>query len=416
MTNSSSSVWKKPALWFSMLMGFSSGLPLLLTLRTLQAWVTEAGVDLSQVGLFAMAGLPYSLKFVWAPVMDRYSPFKIGRRKSWLFISQIGLVLSLIAMAFTDPKVNTFLMAVWAFVISFFSASQDIVVDAYRRETLQDNELGLGSTVYIYGYRSAMWVSGGLALILAQALGWTNTYLIMSAFMALCLFITFGAKEPEVYSQPKNFQEAVVTPFVEFFSRRGAIMVLIFILLYKVGDNIAGNMLSPFYLKMGYTKQEIGIIAKTFSLPFTLLGGLIGGILVEKLGVIRSLYIFGFLQAISTAFFSFLFDSGHNLWMLGSVICFEDITTSMGSAAFIAFMGSLTNKKFTATQYALLSSLTKVPQVFVASSAGFLVDYMGWKEFFIFCALAAIPGILLIRVMSKDRIETATSSQPSPSL
>lgn len=395
------SIWTKQAMWMSFLMGFSSGLPLLLSWKTLQAWMTTVNVDLKTVGSVATVFLPYSLKFLWAPLLDRYSIKKFGRRRTWLLISQLSLVFCLIGMAVTDPASQTFHMVLWAFALCFFSATQDIVVDAYRRETLNDNELGLGSSVYIYGYRIAMWFSGGLALILAQRLGWQTTYLIMAALMASSLMVSYWAKEPEVHSQPANIRQAVVEPFIEFFSRKGAILILIFILLYKLGDQIAGNLLNPFYLKMGYSLDEIAIVTKTFSLPFVMLGALVGGIIVERFGILRSLVYFGVLQAISTVCFSFLTNVGHNLWILGSVIYFEDFATSAASSAFVAFMGSKTNKQFTATQYALLSSLTKLPHFTIASGAGYYQEALGWNWFFYLCTLIAAPGMLLIYWLAK---------------
>lgn len=384
------------------LMGFSSGVPLLLTLRTLQAWMTEAGVDLKTIGIFSLAGLPYTLKFVWAPIMDRFPLTRFGRRKSWLIISQLGLMGALVLMAFTDPKMQTFNMALLAVLVSFFSASQDIVVDAYRRESLADEDLGLGSTFYIYGYRVAMWVSGAFALGLAEFMSWESVYLLMAAVMSVGLLTSFWADEPKSsLAAPKTLQEAVVEPFVEFLKRRGAILTLIFILLYKIGDNMAGNMLTPFYLKMGYSKLEIAAIAKTLAVFSTLIGSFIGGALIIKWGIGRCLWIFGILQAVSTQLFTLLTLVDKNQIALGLVITFEDLTSAMGSAVFIAFMASLTNKRFTATQYALLSSLMGVPRVFIAAPTGYFAETMGWFNFFTFCAIAAIPGLLMIRKMQK---------------
>lgn len=389
------------------LMGFGSGVPLLLTSRTLQAWMTDVGVDLKTVGVFALAGLPYTLKFFWAPVMDRYQILTFGRRKGWLLVSQVALVTALFALSAIDPKNQIGLVALLALIVSFFSASQDIVVDAYRREILPDNNLGLGSTYYIYGYRIAMWVSGAFALGLASFISWENVYQVMAAIMALSIAVTLFADEPSAAGQtPRTLKEAVFEPFKEFLSRPEALLLLSFILFYKMGDSIAGNMLTPFYLKMGYSKLEIAAIAKTFSVVSTLLGGFIGGLLILRMGILKCLYIFGVLQALSTLAFIALYYSTHNNWILGSVIAFEDLTSGMGTAAFVAFMASITDKRFTATQFALLSSLMGVPRSFIAAPAGLMAESMGWPMFFVTCALIALPGLLMIQ-----RVKAFTRTQ-----
>lgn len=386
----------------TLLMGFSSGLPLLLTLRTLQAWMTEAGVDLKTIGIFALVGLPYSLKFLWSPLFDRYEILGIGRRRGWLLISQLGLVTTIALIGFIDPKSQTTELALLAVLISFFSASQDIVVDAYRRETLADKDLGMGSTFYIYGYRIAMWISGAVALGLAAFLSWNQVYLIMAAVMSISLATTLWAPEPEASSlHPKSLQEAVIQPFMEFLNRRGALLILAFILLYKVGETMAGSMLTPFYFKVGYSKLEVATIAKSFSVISTLIGSFIGGYLVQRRGIIFSLWTFGVAQSISTLTIALLAAVERNLWALGSIICLEDLTTSMAATAFVAFMAAMTNKKFSATQYALLSSLMGVPRVILASPTGYLAESLGWVGFFIVCGLVTIPGLLLIPSMKK---------------
>jgi PAT family beta-lactamase induction signal transducer AmpG len=390
------SLWTKPML-VTLLMGFSSGIPLLLTLRTLQAWMTESGVDLKTVGIFVLAGTPYSLKFLWAPFMDRYNLFGFGRRRGWLLVTQFGLIMALMLMAITNPKDQTWLMAFFAFLVSFFSASQDIVVDAFRRESLPDEDLGLGSSFYYYGYRIAMWVSGGAALAMAEFTSWKNVYFIMAATIFVGIFTTIWSEEPESSANtPKSLREAVVEPFMEFISRSGAWYILSFVLLYKIGDVMAGNMLTPFYLKMGYSKLEIAAIAKTMNLPITIIGGFIGGAAVHNWGIKKCLWIFGILQIIATFAFNLLLFTGHSLWSLGTVIIIEDLATSMATAAFVAFMASMTNKKFSATQYALLSSLMGVPRNVLSAPTGYLIEALGWFGFFSFCTLVAIPGMLLI--------------------
>ena len=395
----------------TLLMGFSSGMPLLLTLRTLQAWMTDAGVDLKTIGIFALAGMPYSLKFLWSPLFDRFEVLGLGRRRGWLLVTQLGLVLSIGVMAFIDPKEQTYLMALLAVLVSFCSASQDIVIDAYRRESLADEDLGMGSTFYIYGYRIAMWVSGALAIGLAAFVSWNQVYLIMAAMMSIGLITTLWAIEPKIEAPPpKTIKAAVIEPFREFLSRNGAYLILTFILLYKVGETMAGSMLTPFYFKMGYTKLEVATIAKSFSVIFTLTGSFIGGLVVQKRGITFGLWTFGIGQSIATLLIAALTTIEKNLYVLGAIICVEDLATSMASAAFVAFMASMTNKRFSATQYALLSSLMGVPRVILASPTGYLVEYLGWMGFFIFCALVTIPGIAMIPTMTKLLNQSRKSS------
>jgi PAT family beta-lactamase induction signal transducer AmpG len=377
-------------------------MPLLLTLRTLQAWMTEAGVDLKTIGIFALVGLPYSLKFLWSPFFDRYEVLGLGRRRGWLVLTQLGLLVSIASMGFIDPKSETWLMATLAILVSFFSASQDVIVDAYRRETLADSDLGLGSTFYIYGYRIAMWVSGAFAIGLAYYISWNQVYLVMAGVMGIGLGTTLWAKEPVVEAPPpRTLRDAVILPFKDFLRREGAFWILGFILLYKVGETMSGSMLTPFYFKMGYSKLEIATIAKSFSVVFTLVGSFIGGLVVQRRGIIFSLWLFGISQTFSTLLIAALTLVEKNLWVLGTIISIEDLATSMASAAFVAFMASMTNKQFSATQYALLSSLMGVPRVILSSPTGYLAESMGWMGFFIFCSAVTIPGLLMIPKMKR---------------
>lgn len=393
---------KKKNMLIVFLIGFACGTPYLLTLRTLQAWMTESQVNLSTIGFFALAGLPYTLKFLWSPIFDRYSlPF--GRRRGWLFLSQAILTGLLVLMALTDPKMETLLMAALVLLVSFVSASQDIVADAYRREVLEDHELGLGSSVYITGYFIAMWVTGGLALGLAEFIPWPTVYLLMAGVMSTALLVTYFADEPPLYvTPPQSLKEAMIEPLIEFFKRSGAIYVLLFVLIFKVGDAVAGSMLTPFYLQMGYSKLEIAAIAKTLSLPFKIFGGFLGGALIIRMGLMPALWVFGIFQALSTLSFASLALVEHSQVLLGTVIIFEDVTASMGTAAFVAFMATMTNRKFTATQYALLSSLSGVPLRIFSGFAGVLAENSGWVMFFVICTLMAIPGMALIPMLRKS--------------
>ena len=381
----------------SFLMGFACGLPLLLTSTVLQAWMKEEGVDLTMIGMMALVGLPYTLKFLWAPFLDRYTLSFLGRRRGWLLVAQVALAFSIAGLGFTGPARNPVIMVCAALLLTFFSASQDIVVDAYRREDLADEELGLGSSFYINGYRVGMLLASGGGLILADHLPFTIVYLIMAACMLPAIITTLLTPEPAISAgAPKTLREAIVEPLTEYFSRENAILILGFILLYKIGDTMASAITTPFYMDLGFSLKEIGIIVKTFGFWATIAGSLIGGLLMLRLGINRSLWIFGFLQAISTAGFALLAHIGYSVPALSGVIAFENLTGGMGTAAYAAFMGSITNKKFTATQYALLSSLMGVPRVIASAPTGFIAKHLGWENFFILCVLIAIPGMLLL--------------------
>ncbi|UCH44292.1 MAG: AmpG family muropeptide MFS transporter [Nitrospiraceae bacterium] len=381
----------------SFVMGFASGLPLLLTITVLQAWMQEEGVDLTVIGLFALVGLPYTVKFLWAPFLDRFTLPFLGRRKGWLLIAQLALVLATALLGLTKPGQSPWMVACAAFLVTFFSASQDIVIDAYRREDLEDRELGLGSSLYVNGYRVGMLLASGGGLIMADHMSFTMVYFIMAACMLPGIITTVLTPEPETpKGTPSNMKEAVISPLVEYFSREGAIWILAFILLYKVGDTMASAMTTPFYLDIGFSKSEIGAVVKLFGFWATIIGGLIGGVIMLRMGINRALWIFGVLQGISTAGFSLLAKIGHSIPALAGVIAFENLSGGMGTAAYVAFMASITNKKFTATQYALLSSLMGIPRVLASAPTGYLAKNMGWFSFFMACALIAIPGMLLL--------------------
>ncbi|MEW7980385.1 MAG: AmpG family muropeptide MFS transporter [Candidatus Sedimenticola endophacoides] len=394
------------------LMGFACGLPLLLTGSVLQAWMHGEGVDLATIGLFAFVGLPYTLKFLWAPLVDRYTPRLLGRRRGWLLLAQLALIASLVLLAFTRPALSPFSVGVAALLVTFFSASQDIVVDAYRRESLADAEQGLGASLYVNGYRVGMILASGGGLILADHLPFSVVYLIMAAIMGIGLVTTVMAPEPEASEgKPATLREAVVAPFVEYFQRNDALAILLFILLYKIGDSMAAHMTTPFYLDIGFTKTEIGAVVKLFGFWATLAGGLLGGVLILRLGIYRALLGFGLLQGLSTAGFAVLALTGNSLGWLAGVIAFENLSGGMGTAAYIAFMASLTNKRFTATQYALLSSLMGVPRVIAAAPTGVLAEWLGWIGFFSLCALIAIPGLqLLVRLHGRGSMQRREAS------
>jgi PAT family beta-lactamase induction signal transducer AmpG len=398
-----------PKMLVMLLTGFSSGLPLLLTGSTLKFWMREEGLELTTIGFFGLVGLPYTLKFLWAPLMDRIVPSFGGRRRGWMLITQVVLMIALGFMAFAQPSVHLPAIAGLCLLIAFASASQDIVLDAYRREYLKDEELGIGSSVFVNGYRIGLLVSGALALLLAEYLSWPTAYFILGMFMLVGIGATLYAPEPIVETAPpSSLREAFVGPFLEFCRRPGWLSILLFILLYKIGDNMASEMLSPFWVDLEVSKPQIAAIVKTFGFAALITGGMLAGLVIYRWGIIPSLLIFGILQMLSTAGFAVLAIVGNHLPTLTAVIAFENLTGGMGTTAFVAFMASLTDKRFTATQYALLSSFMGVPRVLAGSVTGVLATWLGWTGFFVLCTLLAIPGLLLITQLRR------MASRPAP--
>ena len=381
----------------ALIMGYMAGLPLELTSFVLKTWLREEGVDLTTIGLFALVGLPYTLKFITAPILDRFTIPLFGRRRGWLLIFQTGLMIAVFSLGTANPGQNPTIVACFAFLVAFFSASQDTVIDAYRREDLADEELGLGSSLYVSGYRVGMLLATGGGLILADHMPFSTVYAIMAACLLPGLITTLLTPEPATpFGTPRSLRAAIVEPFTEYFQRHNALWILAFILLYKIGDTMAGSMTAPFYVDLNYTKTEVGTVVKLFGFWAIMGGGLLGGIIMLRIGINRSLWIFGVLQAVSTAGFAVLSVSGHQVSALAAVIAFENLSAGMGTAAYAGFMASITNKKFTATQYALLTSLMGVPRVVAAAGTGYLAENLGWSGFFILCTLIAIPGMLLL--------------------
>lgn len=390
------------------LLGFSSGLPLLLTGGTLKTWLAREQVDISTIGYFGWVGLAYSLKFIWAPLIDRFTlSNKLGRRRSWMIMSQVLLAASIAGIGLFDPKFSLVNMAILAMITAFFSATQDIVVDAYRREVLKDEELGFGSSMNMYGYRIAMLISGALGMGLVGAPGWSLTwnqlYFAMAALMGVGVFATLWAPEPKVdAAPPKTLASAVIDPFREFLKRDGAYVMLLFVFLFKLGDALSGAMLNPYYVQMGYSNADIALIAKTFGLISGMVGLFLGSTLMYYIGIYRSLWIFGILQALSTGAFAILtMTNGPQNWALAFTVCFEDVTSGMGTAAFIAFISAITNKRYTATQYAILSSVATLGRNFFSGFSGDMVKNLGWANFYYTCMIMAIPGILMLFLMHK---------------
>ena len=386
-----------PRMLVAFSMGFSCGVPLLLTLSLLQAWMKEEGVSLEAIGLLALAGLPYIVKFLWAPIFDRYVPPFLGRRRGWLLLVQLLLMVVIALLGVSNPARSPLATGMAACLVAFFSASQDIIVDAYRREDLSDRELGLGSSMYVNGYRVGMLLAGSGGLILADHFPFATVYLIMATSLLVGLITTLLCKEPPLPpGRPRSLEEAVIQPFVDFFSRHQALLALLFILLYKIGDQMATTMTTPFYLELGFSKTQIGTVAKLFGFWATIGGGVLGGLILLRIGIMRSLMAFGVLQAVSILGFTVLALIGKNLSVLAAVIAFENLSGGMGTAAYVAYMASLTNKRFTATQYALLASMMGIPRVFASAPTGWMVTWLGWPMFFAVCTCIAIPGLLLI--------------------
>lgn len=391
------------------LMGFASGLPLLLTISVLQAWMKAEKIDLSLIGMMSLVGLPYTIKFLWAPLLDRITPPFLGRRRGWLIIAQVCLIASICALGMSDPKHHPVMLVAAAFLVTFFSASQDIVVDAYRREALSDAELGLGSSLYVNGYRIGMLLASGGGLILSDHIPFSAVYLIMAACMIPGVMTTLMSAEPEnPYGVPKTLAEAVLEPLKEYFSRQDAWWILAFILFYKIGDNMANAMTLPYYLDIGFSRTEIGAVVKLFGFWATVAGGLAGGVWMIRIGIGKSLWLFGTLQAIANAGFILLSFTGAHVTALSVVIAFENFANGMGTSAFTAFMASITHKRFTATQYALLTSLMGIPRVIAAAPTGFLAKELGWNWFFGTCALIAIPGLLMLMRFSGWEVFSAS--------
>ena len=379
--------------------GFSSGLPLYILISLLPAWLRSEGVNLKAIGLFALINLPFTWKFLWAPLFDRYIP-PLGRRRGWLLISQILLLISIPIFGAFNPQLDIWTIAYLAGVVAFFSASQDIVLDAYRRELLLDSELGLGNAIHVNAYKIAGLIPGSVSLILADHMAWSSVFLITALFMLPGILMTVFVKEPDLKGGvPKTLRAAVTQPFKEFMARHGwqsALLVLAFIFFYKLGDSMATALATPFYLDMGFSKTEIGLIAKNAGLWPSVIGGLLGGVWMVKLGINRALWIFGAVQMLAILGFAWLAVMGHNLLVLGIVIGVEAFGVGLGTAAFVAYIAHTTHPLYTATQFALFTSLAAVPRTFANAATGYLVEDLGWRNFFVFCFVAAIPGMLLL--------------------
>lgn len=392
------SLFTSPRILAVLLLSFSSGLPLALTGSTLQAWYTVAGVNLMTIGILTMVGQPYAFKFLWAPLMDRFSPMKIGRRRSWVFITQFCLAIGLVVMAFLNPKHMPWLLASVAFAVAFFSASQDVAIDAYRTDVLPTVERGFGASVTNLGYRVAMIVSGALSLILAAEIGWRYTYFIMAALMLLNMLVTLHSPRPtETVGAPKNFREAVVNPFQDFMTRQNAIALLLFMILYKVCDAFALSLNTTFLIRgVGFSLIDVGSITKIVGLVAALFGSVVGGLLLPRLGLYRALMIFGLLQMTSNLSFAVLAIVGKSYGMMAGSIFLDYFCGGLSSVAIVVFLMSLCNKRYTATQYALFSAVTAVGRIFVGPIAAVVVEHVGWVQFYVWSFIIGLPSLLIL--------------------
>ena len=386
--------------------GFSSGLPLYLLFNLIPAWLRSEHVDLKTIGLFALIQFPYTWKFLWSPLLDRYVIPVLGRRRGWMLLTQLGLLAVIASMGAFSPQSELRTIAYIATLLAFLSATQDIVLDAYRRELLSDNELGMGSAVHVNAYRIAGLVPGSLSLILSDMMAWNMVFIITALFMLPGVAMTLLVKEPHRATPPKTLREAVVEPFHEFITRQGlqsALLILAFLFFYKLGDSLCTALATPFYLDMGFSKTDIGLIAKNAGLWPAVIGGLLGGAWMLKIGINRALWLFGVVQVVSILGFVWLAAIGHHneitaieLTQLALVIGLEAFGVGVGTAAFVAYIARTTHPAYTATQFALFTSLAAVPRTFINAASGWLVETMGWQEFFLLCALLALPGMLLL--------------------
>jgi len=461
------SVYREPRVIAVLFLGFSSGLPLALTGATLAAWLTDAHIDLTVIGFFALVGTPYSFKFLWAPLIDRLQlPLMsrvFGRRRGWLLTVQGLLGAAVVALALSDPAESPWLVAALALAVSFLSASQDIIVDAFRIESLEERQQGAGAAVYIGGYRIAMLVSGAGALILAEYYGWPLSYLAMATLLAIGVVTVLLSREPDDNAQrlvederrsrefadltgmtaPSPLQaagrwlySAVVAPFLEFLTRPAAAAILLFVLLYKFGDALAGTMTTPFILKIGFSKEQLAEIAKVYGFGATMLGVLIGGYLIRAMGILKGLWICGILQALSNLMFAVQAWYGDDSLVLVFTISAENLAGGMGTAAFVAYLSALCNVAYTATQYALLSSFMATGRTLMSSPAGWLVEHLNWSGawiwltgspppdnvalqvnwigFFVLTTIAALPGLaMLVWLMRKGLDPSPEHRAPS---
>jgi PAT family beta-lactamase induction signal transducer AmpG len=402
-------VFGQPRMAALLFFGFSSGLPLYLTKTTLQAWMTTAGVSLTTIGVFSLLNAPYSLKFLWAPLLDRYVPPFLGRRRGWLLMSQIALLIAIAFMSVHNPRAGITALGINALCIAFLSATQDIGADAYRTDLLTTTELGPGTAVFVLGYRIALILTGWLAFVLADKLSWPTTYIIMSSLMLVGIITTFRAPEPVLRDvQPRTLAEAVVLPFREFFQRAGlftGVVVLLFIVLYKLPDSLTETMKTSFLLKTGFSQAEIGAALGLAGIVSTIVGGVLAGGVIVKLGVNKSLWVFAVFQALSNLSYYALAMAGKSHGLMILAVVAENFGLGMVSSGLLAFMMAVCNKRFSATQFALLSSLMAASRDILVAPSGRIAEVLGWPGFFLATLVSAIPALLLLPVVAPWRMD-----------
>jgi len=380
--------------------GFSSGLPLYLLFQMVPYWLRTEGIGLAEIGFFALVQIPYTWKFLWAPIMDRYTLPFLGRRRGWILLAQLLLLASMGVMGFSRPDLNLWTVAYLSAAVAFFSASQDIVLDAYRRELLPDVELGLGNSIHVQAYRLSGLIPGGLGLILSDYLPWHMVFIFVALFMlvgvVMTLVIDEAIKEP---TPPQTLMASVIEPFKEFIGRSGlgpALLVLAFLFFYKLGDNMATALQTAFFYDVGFSGTQIGTIAKLVGTSAAIVGGVIGGLIMVKVSINRALWLFGFVQITSILGFALLSEVGANPWVLALAMAFEYLGVGLGTVALTAFIAKSTNVAFAATQFALFTALASVPRVLASATTGLIVEQTGWTNFFLLCVALAIPGMLLL--------------------
>jgi len=414
MRSAYTEVFRSPRVAAVLVLGFSSGLPLALTGSTLQAWLTVSDIDIRTIAWFSWIGVPYLLKFLWSPLMDRFVPPFLGRRRGWMALTQLALIAGIAAMTLSPPAESILLLGIVALWVAFASASQDIVIDAYRTDVLRTRERGMGAAVSVFGYRIAMLASGGLALILADQIGWRTAYLFMAALMAMGLAASFFSPEPEVtVVPPRSLADAVLQPLKDMFSRPGALALLSLIMLYKFGDALAGTLTTAFLIRgVGFSPTDVGVVNKFLGLAALLAGALAGGVALARMSLYRALFLFGVLQAVSNLSFAWLAWAGKSYPLLVFAVGFENLASGMGTAAFVALAMAMCNARFSATQYALLSALASLGRVLFGPVTGELVVWLDWAGFFVVTFIAALPGLWLVWRMRDQigQVETARAT------
>ncbi len=388
-------------------LGFASGLPLLLVYSTLSAWLKEEGVTKTAIGLFAWANTAYSFKFFWAPIIDRLSiPMLsswLGRRRSWMLVSQVAVALSIFGLGQTAPALNLWATAGWSVLLALASATQDIVIDAYRVESLEPDQMGAGAANNTFGYRMGMLVAGGGCLLIADQFDWHIAYMAMAALMGLGILTTLSIPEPKasasILRQGQALGAAILEPLVDFFRRPSWLLILAFVALYRYSDALLGVMANPFYLEIGFSKTEIGLVSKVYGTIMTIVGSFLGGLFYSRMGMMRSLMVAGVAQAASNLFFVTLAIKGHSVPFLALTISIENLAGGLAGAVFVAYLSSLCNVAYTATQYALLSSAAAVARTIFSSGGGWLADHVSWPIFFLITTVAGIPCLILLVIL-----------------